>query len=166
MTAGKDASRVFYSLHRSEVLQKPQYARLKIGTVNAEASPKISSARPSGSLSQVPYAEPMWLMAGYHSPYYMDVCSGSMLEILLFNFSYKSHRRLQVAVRKFVEEIIFPDAQAREEDGRMPSRHVFDEMARLNIIAMRLGPGQHLKGRVLMEGTIKPEEVSPRFYTC
>jgi hypothetical protein len=62
-------------------------------------------------------------------------------------------------MRKFVEEVIFPDAQAREEDGKMPSRHVFDEMARLNIIAMRLGPGQHLKGRVLMDGIVEPQEV-------
>ena len=63
-------------------------------------------------------------------------------------------------MRKFVEEVIFPDAQAREEDGKMPSRHVFDEMAKLNIIAMRLGPGKHLQGRLLMNGVVKPEEVS------
>jgi hypothetical protein len=63
-------------------------------------------------------------------------------------------------LRKFVEDVIFPDAQAREEDGNPPSRYVFDEMARLNIIAMRLGPGKHLEGRVLMNGIVKPEEVS------
>ena len=27
-----------------------------------------------------------------------------------------------------------------------------------NIIAMRLGPGKHLKGRTLMGGIVKPEE--------
>lgn len=32
-------------------------------------------------------------------------------------------------------------------------------MAKVNIIAMRLGPGKHLKGRVLMDGLVKPEEV-------
>jgi hypothetical protein len=32
-------------------------------------------------------------------------------------------------------------------------------MAKLNIIAMRLGPGKHLQGRVLMNGIVKPEEV-------
>lgn len=161
MTAGKDASRAFYSLHRSEVLHRPQYARLKIGTINSKGSPKASSSQNSGSLSQVPYAEPTWLTEGYHSPYYTDVCSRIMPEIFLLNFPYKSHHRFQAAVRMFVEEVIFPDAQAREEDGKMPSRHVFDEMARLNIIAMRLGPGQHLKDRVLMNGIVKPEEVSP-----
>jgi hypothetical protein len=61
-----------------------------------------------------------------------------------------------------VEEVIFPDAQAREEDGKTPSQYVFDEMAKLNLIAMRLGPGKHLEGRVLMNGIVKPEEV--RFF--
>jgi len=32
-------------------------------------------------------------------------------------------------------------------------------MAKLNIIAMRLGPGPHLKGLELMGGIVKPEEV-------
>jgi hypothetical protein len=59
-----------------------------------------------------------------------------------------------------VEEVLLPDAQLREEDGKRPSQSVFDEMARQNLIAMRLGPGPHLKGRVLMGGIVKPEEVS------
>lgn len=29
----------------------------------------------------------------------------------------------------------------------------------MNLHAMRLGPGKHLKGRVLMGGIVKPEEV-------
>jgi hypothetical protein len=28
----------------------------------------------------------------------------------------------------------------------------------VNIIAMRLGPGKHLQGRILMGGIVKPEE--------
>jgi hypothetical protein len=53
-----------------------------------------------------------------------------------------------------------PDGQAREEDGKRPSQSVFNEMAKMGIIAMRLGPGPHLKGRTLMGGLVKPEEVS------
>ena len=30
----------------------------------------------------------------------------------------------------------------------------------MNLHAMRLGPGKHLKGRVLLGGIVKPEEVS------
>jgi hypothetical protein len=54
---------------------------------------------------------------------------------------------------------VLPDAQAREEDGKMPSSHVVNEMSRLNITAMRMGPGKHLQGRVLMNGVVRPEEV-------
>jgi hypothetical protein len=72
----------------------------------------------------------------------------------------QSHRRFQAAVRTFVQQVVFPDAQAREEDGKPPSQSVLDAMAEMNIIAMRLGPGKHLKGRVLMGGVIQPEEVS------
>jgi hypothetical protein len=69
------------------------------------------------------------------------------------------HRRLQTDFRKFVEVVLLPDAQAREEDGKRPSQSCFEEMAKLNITAMRLGPGKHLQGRVLMNGIMKPEEV-------
>ncbi|KAG8764847.1 hypothetical protein FRC16_008244, partial [Serendipita sp. 398] len=31
--AGQDATKIFYSLHRHEVLQKPSYARLQIGVI-------------------------------------------------------------------------------------------------------------------------------------
>ncbi|KAG5652332.1 hypothetical protein H0H81_005400 [Sphagnurus paluster] len=71
----------------------------------------------------------------------------------------QNHRRFQRAVRDFVKEVVFPDAQAREEDGQTPSKHVVKEMARLNIIAMRLGPGQHLHGRILMDGLVEPQVV-------
>ncbi|KAJ7104229.1 acyl-CoA dehydrogenase [Mycena belliarum] len=137
--AGQDATEAFFGLHRHEVLLKPQYARLQIGVV-AGAAPQIAP-RALGALSGVPYAEPTWLSAGFHSPYFND-----------------SHRAFQAAVRKFFEEIILPDAIAREEDGKRPSQAVFDEMARTNILAMRMGPGPHLKGRVLMGGIVKPEE--------
>ena len=36
-------------------------------------------------------------------------------------------------------------------------------MAALNMHAMRLGPGKHLKGLTLMGGIVKPEEVCMNF---
>ncbi|KAF8986586.1 acyl-CoA dehydrogenase [Cyathus striatus] len=137
--AGSDATEAFFSLHRFEVLQRPQYARLQIGTVVDEKQQIFPRA--IGAPRNVPYAEPTWLTSGYYSPYYSE-----------------SHRRFQSACRKFVEEIILPDSQAHEEDGKRPSQSVFDEMAKLNIIAMRLGPGPHLEGLELMGGLVKPEE--------
>jgi len=137
--AGKDATDAFYSLHRHWVLTKPNFARLAIGTV-AGAKQRIHP-REAGELSKVPYAEPIWLSEGYHSPYFKP-----------------HHREFQKAFRKFVEEVIVPDARAREEDGKRPTPKVFEEMAKLNIIAMRMGPGPHLKGLELMGGLVKPEE--------
>ncbi|THH27858.1 hypothetical protein EUX98_g6331 [Antrodiella citrinella] len=136
---GKDVTETFYGLHRHEVLLKPQYARLQVGTIKGEQSQ--INAREPGGLSKVPYAEPTWLSEGYYSPYFKE-----------------SHRKYQAAVRKFVDEVVFPDAQAREEDGKRPSQSVFDAMAQLELIAMRMGPGKHLKGRTLFGGLVKPEE--------
>ncbi|KAF7308134.1 Acyl-CoA dehydrogenase [Mycena chlorophos] len=141
LEAGQDATDAFFGLHRQEVLLRPQYARLQIGTISG-ASPSIQ-ARPAGSLSLVPYAEPTWLTSGYHSPYFTE-----------------KHHAFQRAVRKFVEEVVLPDALAREEDGKPPSKEVFKAMAETNLLAMRLGPGEHLKGRVLMGGLVEPEELT------
>lgn len=69
--AGQDATKIFYGLHRAEVLQKPAYARLQIGVIQDEA-PEIKP-RLAGELSLVPYGEPTWLSKGYHSPYYSEV---------------------------------------------------------------------------------------------
>ncbi|TFK27199.1 acyl-CoA dehydrogenase [Coprinopsis marcescibilis] len=137
--AGKDATETFFGLHRTEVLSKPQFKRLIIGTLEGAQQQFLEPA--PGSLSQVPYAEPTWLSKGYYSPYYKP-----------------HHRVLQTEFRKFVDEVLIPDGRAREEDGKRPSPSVFLEMGRLNIMAMRLGPGPHLKGLELMGGIIKPEE--------
>ncbi len=71
--AGQDATEAFYGLHRHEVILKPQYQRLQIGVLKDEKSVIYSSI--PGELSKVPYAEPLGLTPGYHSPYYNDVRS-------------------------------------------------------------------------------------------
>ncbi|KAK7454632.1 hypothetical protein VKT23_011385 [Stygiomarasmius scandens] len=137
--AGQDATEAFFGLHRIEVLEKPQYQRLQIGVIEGEES----TYRPlqPGELSKVPHGEPTWLSDGYFSPYYTE-----------------NHRQFQKAMRKFMDEHVYADAQAREEDGKKPDQKVFDKMAELNIHAMRMGPGKHLQGRTLMGGLVKPEE--------
>jgi hypothetical protein len=70
-SAGQDATEAFFSLHRYEVLQKPQYQRLQIGTIEGEES--VIYGQIIGEVSKVPYAEPNWLVEGYHSPYYTKV---------------------------------------------------------------------------------------------
>lgn len=127
----------FYNLHRDEVLQK--YADLAIGTIQGE-KPEIIHMK-KGDLSQVPYAEPLWLRPEFKSPYYND-----------------SHRALQKAMRIFTDTYITPIAQAREADGKYVDQELIDRMAKENIIAMRLGPGKHLHGKTLLGGIVKPEE--------
>ncbi|OWT42149.1 acyl-CoA dehydrogenase [Cryptococcus neoformans] len=137
--AGQDATTVFFGLHRHEVLLKPQYQRLIIGQLSGSA-PTIKPPTP-GALSKVPYAEPTWLTAEFKSPYYKE-----------------SHRKLQQVMRKFVEEVIRPDAQLCEENGKRASKAVLEAMAKVNLNAMRLGPGKHLHGRTLFDGVVKGEE--------
>src|SRR5260370_18154543 len=50
---GQDSTEIFYSLHRSEVLLRPQFKRLQIGTVKGEK--ERFKPPPPGSLSPVPY---------------------------------------------------------------------------------------------------------------
>lgn len=69
--AGQDATEAFFSLHRHEVLLKPQYMRLQIGTIEGESQQIKPLA--AGELSKVPYAEPTWLSPGFFSPYYSEV---------------------------------------------------------------------------------------------
>jgi hypothetical protein len=61
-------------------------------------------------------------------------------------------------MRQFTDDVLYPDAQAREDDGKRPSQAVIDAMAALELHAMRMGPGRHLKGRTLMNGIVTPEE--------
>ncbi|GAP83093.1 putative acyl- dehydrogenase [Rosellinia necatrix] len=135
--AGQDATAAFYNLHRHEVLTK--YEDLRIGTVAGE-KPTVVTPRP-GDLSLVPYAEPLWLTPAFKSPYYND-----------------SHRRLQRAMRVFTDEVITPEALAREADGKPISQAVVDRMSAAGVLHMRLGPGKHLHGIDLLGGAVRGEE--------
>lgn len=135
--AGTDATEAFYNLHRQEVLQK--YSSLCIGTLEGEKSQVIKQN--PGDLSVVPYGEPTWLTPQFKSPYYKE-----------------SHRRLQKAMRIFVDKYVYPEAQECEKTGKHISQDLIDRMSKAGILHMRLGPGKHLHGVNLMEGAVKGEE--------
>ncbi|KAF1355398.1 acyl-CoA dehydrogenase-like protein [Delphinella strobiligena] len=135
--AGADATEAFYNLHRQEVLQK--YQSLVIGTIDGE-KPQVIEQKP-GDLSVIPYGEPTWLTPQFKSPYYKD-----------------SHRRLQKALRVFVDEHVYPVAQECEKTGAIIPQHLIDRMAEKGILHMRLGPGKHMHGVTLMDGAVKGEE--------
>jgi hypothetical protein len=107
--AGKDATQVFFGLHRHEVLLRPQYARLQIGKIKDQE--ELIKPPAPGELSKVPYAEATWLCDGYHSPYYT-----------------KNHKDFQKAVRTFCMEVIYPEAIKCEENGKKISQAVVDKM--------------------------------------
>lgn len=108
-SAGKDATDAFFGLHRHEVLLRPQYARLQIGTIAGQK--EFVKATVPGELSGIPYAEPAWLSPGFHSPYYNN-----------------NHRRFQKEVRKFFEKVVLPDAVKCEENGKRISQEVVDKL--------------------------------------
>ncbi|KAJ7929106.1 acyl-CoA dehydrogenase/oxidase [Mycena leptocephala] len=105
-----DATQAFFGLHRLEVLQRPQYARLQIGTIIGE-EPVIKAPAP-GEVSKVPYAEATWLVDGFKTPYYTD-----------------GHRKFQKAVRTFFMEVVQPAALQCEENGKRIPQEVVDKMA-------------------------------------
>jgi alkylation response protein AidB-like acyl-CoA dehydrogenase len=135
--AGQDATTAFYNLHRQEVLNK--YQSLCIGTVESE-TPEVIVQGP-GDLSGVPYAEPLWLRPEFRSPYYNE-----------------SHRKLQKAMRMFVDTHITPEAQQKELDGTYVSQELIEKMAAAEVIGMRLGPGKHLHGKQLLGGVMKGDD--------
>jgi len=136
--AGKDSTKSFFGLHRSEVLKK--YHRLKIGTIRGEKSKYILPV--DGANSSVPYGEPLYLRPGFSNPYYK-----------------KSHYDLQKAARLFFDENIREEAMEHEKSGERPTVELVKKMGQpgIELNAMRLGPGKHLHGRKLLGG-VKGEE--------
>jgi len=136
--AGKDSTKSFFGLHRSEVLKK--YHRLKIGTIRGEKSKYILPV--DGANSSVPYGDPLYLRPGFSNPYYK-----------------KSHYDLQKAARLFFDENIREEAMEHEKSGERPTVELVKKMGQpgIELNAMRLGPGKHLHGRKLLGG-VKGEE--------
>lgn len=111
-SVGQDATEAFYGLHRHEVLERPQYKRLQIGTIQGEKS--VIYDRVVGQISQVPYAEPTWLTPGYFSPYFSDVRNSSNPFFSESDKHSQNHREFQKAVRQFVDEVMYDDAQVAD----------------------------------------------------
>lgn len=135
----KDATAAFFGLHRPEIID--QYQRLVVGTLEGET--RRHRARAAGALSIAPYAEPLWLSAGFASPPWVK----------------ESHRALQREMRYFFDTFIKAEAQELEKSGERPDPKLLELMGspRWEVLAMRMGPGAHLHGRKL-PGGVKPEE--------
>lgn len=136
--AGKDVSEVFFGLHVSAVLEK--YKRLQIGVIENEKPKYVLPQK--GAFSSVPYAEPLWLTKGYHSPYFKA-----------------SHLALAKHMREFTDTYVTPEAKIHEETNKRPTVELIQKMgsAPHYINQMRLGPGKHLHGLTL-PGGLKGED--------
>ena len=138
--AGQNATNAFFELHKQNVLAK--YAKLKIGTLSGSTPLRQQE---TGLIDQVtPFAEHS-ASRGWSSPFFG-----------------KSHLQLRVAVRKFFDEKIRPDAEAMEEAGTDPSREMFMQMGAAGVLAARIGVAAIpwiKKLKLALPGGVEPEQL-------
>ncbi|SAL95004.1 hypothetical protein [Absidia glauca] len=131
--AGKDATDVFYGLHKQDVLLK--YDRYKIGTIVNE-TPQVTFNE-AGDLSKVPYAESSFWM-GFKSPYFNE-----------------RHTQFRIAVRKILDSMK-TEARELEDSGERPPDAFVQKLGAVGLLAANIGPDA-VKG-IALPGGIKPEE--------
>lgn len=134
--AGKDATAVFFQLHRREVLDKFG-AQMLVGTLDG-ASPELP---PPPLVSSVPFAENAWLRDAHSSPYYTE-----------------SHRRFHTAVRELLRSIQ-PEADRAETAGAAPTPEMFRRLGTAGYLACRIGPAvMPLMPHISLPGGVAPAE--------
>jgi predicted heme/steroid binding protein len=118
--AGTDATETFFGLHRTEVLQRPQFAKLKIGVL--EGSPAALAAEDGTeevvlAETSVPYGESLgfWRKS---SPYYTQ-----------------SHDVFRDAVREVYDREVAPFAEEWDEAGERCPPEVYKKLGETGIIA-------------------------------
>eukprot|EP01095_Lingulamoeba_sp_RSL-Kostka_P009138 TRINITY_DN312_c2_g1_i2.p1 TRINITY_DN312_c2_g1~~TRINITY_DN312_c2_g1_i2.p1 ORF type:complete len:532 (+),score=228.25 TRINITY_DN312_c2_g1_i2:78-1673(+) len=126
--AGKDATEMFYDLHREETLDKYK-GRLYIGDVKDEVPEDIMSAN-DARISTVPYAESAKWREGWFSPYYNE-----------------THVEYRKKIRKWFAENVREEAVAFNNMDKPPSLELNQKVAMTGLYAARLGPGPWLNGR-------------------
>lgn len=119
--AGKDATKIFYALHRHEVLEK-RLRRLK--KAELQGYDKKNNPPSWKDLSRVPYAE----IDMENSPYWNE-----------------SHKRFRMECRRFFwEDGIFEWCEAAENSGNGPTRELYQQLGREGYLALSHGLGPHL----------------------
>eukprot|EP00931_Biecheleriopsis_adriatica_P120413 TRINITY_DN95538_c0_g1_i1.p1 TRINITY_DN95538_c0_g1~~TRINITY_DN95538_c0_g1_i1.p1 ORF type:complete len:527 (-),score=121.95 TRINITY_DN95538_c0_g1_i1:47-1627(-) len=127
--AGKDATEVFYSLHKADVLDKFR-SKLCKGSI-AGGAQKLSQkqAPPAEGLpsieykSEVPFAEPAWIRGGgWRSPYHNET-----------HVAFRDH------LRALIHEHIVPTMAEDEDRGTVPSLETYQAMGRGGLLASRIG---------------------------
>ena len=135
--AGKDATQVFYDLHKKNVLER-YGPKLKIGLL--EGSKPFEN---SVIDSVTPFAE--HTAHKWSSPFFG-----------------KSHLAFRQAVREFFNKEIRPDAEGIEELGADPTREVYLKMGQAGILASRIGVAAipYIKKMgITLPGGLSPDEL-------
>lgn len=133
--AGKDATDVFYKLHRKEVLERIG-KNLLVGVV--PGAQDVPVTRPA--VSEVPFAENVWLREHHRSPYYSQ-----------------SHSMYHAEVRSLLAGVR-DEADRLEEAGKTPPKALFKALGSAGFLACRIGP---LAMSTLPEGIVLPGGVKP-----
>jgi len=121
---GKDATDAFYGLHRQENLDK-YMPRLLIGRMDGAGAPVHMET--AADISAVPFAE---------TPYFRGETSPVWKP---------GHIEFRKVIRKWVQENLRDEAERCELSGETPSDAIFKKIADFGLLAMRIGPGEHLK---------------------
>lgn len=137
--AGKDATRVFYDLHRVDVLKK--YQRFVIGIIGGEEKKAAKTYwLADDGFSNVPFSE---------SSYWMGMKSAYFTE---------SHHKFRLAVRTLFSGMK-DEIQKCDDAGKTPSLAMFQKLGQAGYHAARIGPGKHLHMAPNgLPGGVKPEE--------
>lgn len=147
--AGKDASDLFFGLHRASVLQEKRYARLQIGTLalapeaDAAAKKKAAMAGKLG-LATVAYGEAMGTWRKF-SPYYRE-----------------THHQLRTAMRAFMDAEIGPFAKDWDDNGELPTKEVDLACGKAGVFAALVAGEEGLEQMMDQHGLTLPGGVLPK----
>jgi len=114
--AGKDATEVFYSLHRSEILDK-YMEKLCVGTLKDA----VNETPDKKLISDIPFAE-LSHWHGFNSPYYTE-----------------DHRKFQKAARTWMQKNLKARLESDETRGKFPKRDLYKVSGASGITALKCG---------------------------
>lgn len=152
--AGRDATELFFGLHRASVLQEPRYAKLLIGALAkpsvVESTAKGSSkstkkTHPEQDIGAVPYGEAMGTWRRF-SPYYKE-----------------SHHKFRSALRTFMDSHIKPNCKAWDDSGALPTKEIDKLLGDSGIFACLIAGEQGAtelfsQHNITLPGGLKPDQ--------
>ena len=137
--AGKDATEVFYDLHKKNVLDKYGPKLVKGRLVNA--TPKIHSE----VIDKVtPFAE-HFSSTGWKSPFFTA-----------------SHLSFRTGIRKILQDTLGADAEQMEESAEDPSAEILKKLGQEGVWAARIGVAAIpwiRKGNIKLPDNLEPEKL-------